>query len=305
MHWWQFKSDTEGAWRRQDEEPEAGLVYGGVTRRGTCWNPGMAVEEIDAFEAQLGFVLPLPYREMLRVINGFDRPEIFYYKEDWCDDEAELQSEDRLGFHTYPRDWESPQVREMREIVEGDRQGVAEAVSAIGLNPYDIVGLIPLYMHRVLVAFKDPTLSPVISHHPSDVIIYGKTLRQYMLHEFNQSYDRFDERLIRRGQADARALGKLERARGGRAGAKREFRFLFDMEYLEEARNLKLLVQRCGYGEAVVSRTGTEAFRVNVTIAMAADPQSMTLISGLMVSLARECYGVKYRGWEGGEPVAR
>lgn len=297
MHWQQFKTLLEARWRYQ-EEPSPNHVWFCTPRSGTRWNPGMTVEEVDAFEASLGFALPIVYREMLAVINGFDRTQITYRREE--DDQGNYYFEigERLGACTYPCDW--PAVQPLLNDIKDCRDDIDAVISGLGLNPADITGFIPLIAHRVMVVLKDIHLSPVVSFIPGDAILYGRDLREFMLRDFELKDPGAEERLIRCGRIDAAALGKLERARGGRVACKRRFRFLFETDHPHDACDLKLAIERCGHGEATMTRLENGRCRVTVAFNMAADQQAMTMVSGLMLTLAREASG-RYLGWEGGE----
>jgi hypothetical protein len=48
----------------------------------------------------------------------------------------------------------------------------------------DAPKLIPVYGHRYIVSGAEPHSNPVLSVHQTDIIVYGATLEQYLLHEF-------------------------------------------------------------------------------------------------------------------------
>lgn len=300
MYWHEIVRGLKSLGYKDENDPASGLIWGRVVQEGTSWNPGLAEEEIDAFEASLGFALPVPYRELLASYNGSDRTEILYGKADSDQRQAPVRIGEGLGFYTYPRDW--PAVQELLAMLAGRRQAVDEAISQLGLDPRDITGFVPLYARRVLVAFKDTSLCPVVAcRGDGRVFVYGKTLRHYMMREFGELTERIDKRLIRKARASALALGRLECSQSGEAASKRLFRFLFEASYLEDAHHLKTAAHRHGYGKAEVQGLGEE-FLVAIEVAMAVDTQAMALVTASMISLGRQC-GCTYQGWENGEPI--
>jgi hypothetical protein len=71
-----FKEQTEALWANAELDPR---VYGYQIRRGTRWNPGLRMEEIDAYELALGVSFPASFRRMIALMNGTDLPTINLY----------------------------------------------------------------------------------------------------------------------------------------------------------------------------------------------------------------------------------
>jgi hypothetical protein len=73
MIWQHFKSKTEKKFKHTRLYSN---TWGWQIQPGTQWNAGLSIEEIEELESLFGFAFPLDYKEMLSVINGFDRDQI-------------------------------------------------------------------------------------------------------------------------------------------------------------------------------------------------------------------------------------
>ncbi len=151
--------------------------YGFQVQPGTCWKDGLSEKEIKAIEDLFGFRLPLAYKEMLGIMPGFDREMIS------IDPEGRRSPEFSRGPYEYPEDYEK--TTWLREEIQEYRSYTDEVLLAEGFDPGQVTGFVPLYAHRALVAFKDTSLSPVISvHQGTDVVMYGRSLPEYWKNEF-------------------------------------------------------------------------------------------------------------------------
>lgn len=172
--WRELRRSTEKSWENAKIDPDC---WGYQVVAGTKWNPGLRMDEIQELQHRLGFAFPSDYIEMLRTFNGFDRD---------CVDvrNGEEPTRHRRSFYKYPDDLFT-QTLLLEDL--NTHRGIANAVlQDEGFDSGDVVGFIPIYGHRALVAFSDPSLSPVLSVVGSDVIIYGQDLRDYLLHEFDE-----------------------------------------------------------------------------------------------------------------------
>ena len=172
--WKELKRCTEKSWEHAEIDPDC---WGYQIVAGTRWNPGLSEHEINQLQHRLGFAFPSDYIEMLRTFNGFDRD---------CVDVrgGEEPSRHRRSFYKYPDDLLSQTW--LLEDLETHRAIVNAVLEGEGFDSADVVGFIPIYGHRALVAFTDPTLSPVLSVVGSDAIIYGQDLQSYFRHEFDE-----------------------------------------------------------------------------------------------------------------------
>jgi hypothetical protein len=174
MIWQQFKIKTE---KKFNKKALYSNLWGWQIQPGTKWNAGLSLEKIEELETLFGFEFPLDYREMLSVINGFDRNQISI--------DPDKIREDEFGgaMYKYPDDYEKSGwlTKEIHEFIDYTKGTLSEA----GFPVEQIVGFVPLYTHRALVVFQDKSLSPVVSiHQGTDVIIYGNSLLRYWEREF-------------------------------------------------------------------------------------------------------------------------
>ena len=174
IFWEELKRSTERAWEHAKVNSNS---WGYQIVAGTRWNPRLSGDEIAQLQHRFGFAFPSDYIQMLRTFNGFDR--------DCIDVQGgEGPSRHRRSFYKYPDDLLS-QTR-LLEDLETHRKVVNAVLEEEGFDSADVVGFVPIYGHRALVAFTDPTLSPVLSVVGSDVIIYGHNLQSYFRHEFDK-----------------------------------------------------------------------------------------------------------------------
>lgn len=172
--WEELKRSTEKSWEQAKIDPNC---WGYQVVAGTTWNPGLSGHEIKQLQHRFGFAFPSDYIEMLRALNGFDRDCVDFQG-------GEGPSRYRRSFYKYPDDLFS-QTR-LLEDLEAHRAIVNAVLEGDGFDSANLVGFVPIYGHRALVAFADPTLSPVLSVVGSDVIIYGQDLQGYFRHEFDE-----------------------------------------------------------------------------------------------------------------------
>ena len=168
MNWQDFKIKSE----RLFENLELFECYGYQIQSGTKWNSGLEASQIQELERMFGFIFPYEYKNMLLVINSFDRDEISIDPENIEEDDYDRRC------YKYPEDFLKVQwlIKEIKENIEY----VNEALLIEGFDINDVVGFVPLYLHRALVVFNDKTLTPVISiHQGTDVIVFGSSLMDY------------------------------------------------------------------------------------------------------------------------------
>jgi hypothetical protein len=141
----------------------------------TRWRPGLDPAQIAAYEAACGYAFPASYRTMLAVMNGTHSPP----------GEDVLRAPNVVNhvshFYGFPDD-----LAAMRERITWACEGYdlrPDELAARGIQP-----LHPLFSHRYLVidGGDDPM---VLSVHDRDTIIYGRTLRGYLLNELFRVVD--------------------------------------------------------------------------------------------------------------------
>lgn len=173
MNWIAFKTRTEEKWLSAIIRTN---VLGFQIQPGTKWNKGLMAQEIASMEQSLGFGFPSDYKELLQIINGLDQECIDVHAHDGRPNSYCHRS------YKYPDDLDRAACL-IEEIAEF-RPAVNEALAECGFDPQQVVGFIPIYGHRAVVAFHDTHLSPVISIMGHDVIVYGIDLRVYLNNEF-------------------------------------------------------------------------------------------------------------------------
>jgi hypothetical protein len=191
-----FRSRTEAYWQIAplDPEPEEGMMaWSGW--HGTKWLPPLADEEVQRIEAQFEICFPPDYRLFYRMLHATDRPRVkleppseyssglFY---DWQHAPSLVQGAYKhilgtLAFSVVhsPHAWNGAwgEFPNTQEEARGRLQPHIRAAPR----------LIPLYLHRFLLAEPCEAGNPVLSIWGADMIIYAPDLRTYLLREFGRS----------------------------------------------------------------------------------------------------------------------
>ncbi|PCC68993.1 hypothetical protein SAMN02745121_05674 [Nannocystis exedens] len=187
---------TEETWRRVAEPTLADYEENGAGgchwRRGTRWTGGLSDAEVERIEQRHEVRFPADHRLFLRVLHA---------TEPWMQG-AGFGADDRMvpyeapGFYHWQRD-EAAIRAAFAGVIDGLVFDVEENAlwrDSWGPRPGDaderrarvaaLVGraprLLPIYGHRYVLA-EGPTL--VLSVWQSDIIVYGRDLRDYLLHE--------------------------------------------------------------------------------------------------------------------------
>jgi len=171
----ELKRATEQKWSQQSINP---AVYGFQFQRGTRWNPGLSDDKITEYENVLGVRFPTDFRAFLRVMNGTDIPTLNVYAH--CGEPHRTS----VGVYSYPRDLEI--VKERIEDVRESRSEITTDLRDQGFDLSAEAGLVPIYGHRYVVCTSNLNHSVVLSIvvHDTDAIVYGKSLQEYLGHEF-------------------------------------------------------------------------------------------------------------------------
>jgi len=171
----ELKQTTERDWSTRTIDP---TVYGFQFQRGTRWIPGLAEEQIAEYEKVLGTKLPGDFRAFLRAMNGTDLPTLNVYG---SSGEPPRYS---TGVYSYPRDVKV--VKQLMEDIEDHRAEIADDLASQGFNLAPQDSLIPIFGHRYVVCTPESNTSVVLSIvvHDVDAILYGNSLREYLLKEF-------------------------------------------------------------------------------------------------------------------------
>jgi hypothetical protein len=190
-----LRQRTERAWadvaERTLADYTARRVGGSHWRRGTRWTGALTDGEIDALEERYALRFPPEYRLFLRHLHattprmggaGYQGTTLVSADScgfwDWRHDEEYVR--DALA---WPREGLEFDVEEngFWAASWGERPATHEARSArVGALVAAAPALVPVFSHRYLVAYEP---YPVLSVHGSDIIFYGRGLRDYLLDE--------------------------------------------------------------------------------------------------------------------------
>jgi hypothetical protein len=191
-----LRLETEQAWAgaiaRTVDEFEAAGVGGCDWQPGTRWTGALSADAIDAIERRFGAPFASDHRLFLETLHAtapLRRGARFM-------DDRSMQPIDRPGFYHWQRDHEA-----LLDEIDGAFEGVMFDVeeNALWLPSWGerpdapearrgrvralvdaAPRLYPIFAHRFVVAGA-PSL--VLSIHQSDVIVYGRDLRVYLMNE--------------------------------------------------------------------------------------------------------------------------
>lgn len=189
---------TEEAWSRVSEPTLADFERNGAGgcdwRRGTRWTGGLSDAELAEIERRYEVRFPAEQRLFLQVLHATE-PRMF------CagfGDDDRLVADESPGFYHWQRD-EAAIRAAFEQVIDGlvfDVENNALWPESWGARPgdaderrarvaalvADAPRLLPIYGHRYVLA-DGPTL--VLSVWQSDIIVYGRDLRDYLLHELH------------------------------------------------------------------------------------------------------------------------
>jgi len=200
LYW--FKNLTESYWANHnaltlEQYAQAG-VGGSDWQKGTKWLGGLTDSQILKVEEECSMVFPPDYRVFLQHLHCVDRPMIgaaFIADQgqslspitrqpfcNWLTDKGALEQKysaiiEGIEFdieynNTWMNSWgEKPDLLSLQK----------ERLRQVHRNAPK---LIPVFSHRFLLAEPAVSGNPVLSIHQTDVIIYGRDLRTYLLREF-------------------------------------------------------------------------------------------------------------------------
>jgi hypothetical protein len=169
-----FKRTTEERWESKHIDD---AIYGFQIVPGTRWNPGLSEEEIAQYADALSVQFPDDFRTFLCIMNGTNIPTLNVYGR------SNEPTRTGIGAYSYPRDIDFVKhlVGKVGEAAEELRVTMAED----GFDLPEDCGFVPIYGHRYLLCTSDSRRSVVLSiAMPSDAIVYGETLEEYLIREF-------------------------------------------------------------------------------------------------------------------------
>ncbi len=159
-----IKKITEKQWAKHEPDPSL-IKY--QFPKGTKWVGGISDEDIKKFEAELGFTFPDIYKAYLKVLNGVDKKAINTYG-----DPVKYPPSEAYVLYSYPRDINifKGSIAEMYAAYEVTEKFIQEN---------NIPHIIPIYLHRYLIADKSPS-NLILSMWGTDTIFYCSDLISLM-----------------------------------------------------------------------------------------------------------------------------
>jgi hypothetical protein len=191
-----FKSRTEDAWAHYHTIDFTSTHRAGTDwMEGTRWLLGLTEDEVDAIERTWSITFPPDYRLFLRQLHAVNKP---MKKASFRN--GGIVVEERPAFYNWLTDKEEI-ARLLAWPVDGllyDVQHNDLWLPDWGARPanhstrHDVVRklanaaprLIPVFAHRFLVDGTTSGGSSVLSIWQSDIVLYGRSLREYFLREF-------------------------------------------------------------------------------------------------------------------------
>lgn len=173
---------------------------------GAKWLP-LTDEQIDEVERKYSIQFTPDHKEFLRILHTIDRKEKYEYTESF-DDDAEVLIEETPFFYNWLEDddeiknklnWPFEEV--LRDIFSevnspfwckswGERPKTKEEIIRVFTHLYEKAPkLIPITSHRFVVSDMKLLHKPILSVWGTDTIIYGWTIRTYLLNEIRDHLD--------------------------------------------------------------------------------------------------------------------
>ena len=169
----EFKNQTESNWQDSDINP---AIYGFQFQRGTRWNEGLSENEINSYESDLGVRFPIDFKLMLHFMNGTDLPTVNVYG--LCGEPYRYS----VGVYAYPRDLSI--VQNNIQWVVNNRDEIVESLQEQGFSLKSTDQFIPIYGHRYILCGANIHQSTILSIMDTDAIVYGDSLKTYLIKEF-------------------------------------------------------------------------------------------------------------------------
>jgi hypothetical protein len=168
---------SEHAWAAVDEPPEA--EFGLYWRRGTRWTGGLADRAIADVEDRYGLRFPPDYRLFLQTLHSTTP----WMRGGTYVDGEHVEAYEAPGFYDWRHD--DLQIREAMAVVANVMTELpfdAQAWQQTWLHSDPKPILIPIFGHRYVVADDTQWILSIVE---SDAIVYGESLRDYLLRELD------------------------------------------------------------------------------------------------------------------------
>lgn len=166
---------------------------------------GMTNNQINEVEKKYSIQFTPEHREFLEILHTIDRKEIIENKDEWGDEITEYPF-----FYNWLEDHEEikeklnwPYETILRDVVGrngvwlkswGKKPDSEEEKTKIFTDWYNhSPTLLPLTSHRFIISNSNLKYRPILSIWGSDIIIYGWSLKTYLLNELNYHLDIWTE----------------------------------------------------------------------------------------------------------------
>lgn len=193
LHW--IKKETEKTWSGD---------FCKKWIQGAQWI-GMTNNQINEVEKKYSIQFTPEHREFLEILHTIDRKEIIENKDEWGDEITEYPF-----FYNWLEDHEEikeklnwPYETILRDVVGrngvwlkswGKKPDSEQEKTKIFTDWYNhSPTLLPLTSHRFIISNANLKYRPILSIWGSDIIIYGWSLRTYLLNELNYHLDIWTE----------------------------------------------------------------------------------------------------------------
>ena len=199
LYW--FKTETETYWEiKPNSKADDYLNESWI--RGAKW-VGLEEDEIEKIESKYNISFSSEHKEFLKILHALDKkhPVEFY------DDNDEICVEEDSFFYNWLID--EQEIKDTlswpyREIFHDVKKGVwlkswkerpksENEIEKIFSDWYNKAPkLIPIHAHRFVVSGLDEIKSPVLSVWGTDTIVYGWSMKHYLLNELEGYLDLFE-----------------------------------------------------------------------------------------------------------------
>lgn len=197
LYW--IKQQTETFWAQTTNQEEWNFKAKWI---------GLTDEQINETEKKFCFKFTAEHREFLRVLHTLDRKEKTEYTESF-DNNAEILVEEKSFFYNWLEDHEeliyrlkypfncisesvtkqAMWLKSWGEKPDNKNERVENFIEIYKKSPQ----LLPIHSHRFLVSDCSLKYNPVLSIWGTDTIIYGWTLRTYLINELKYFLDIWEE----------------------------------------------------------------------------------------------------------------
>ncbi|MDI9339554.1 MAG: SMI1/KNR4 family protein [Sediminibacterium sp.] len=197
----QIRKKTEAYWQNLENDPES-KNDDSCWVKGAKWQP-LTNQQIDEVEKKYNVKFTPEHRAFLLLLHSIDKKEVNYYE---GETEGQMEVVEEPYFYNWLRD-----EKEIRDYLDWPERTIFQDVSGMnrvwlkswGKRPESneerlkifrdwynrAPKLLPITAHRFLVSDISLADRPVLSVWGSDIIVYGWSLKSFLLMEFKWALD--------------------------------------------------------------------------------------------------------------------